>query len=305
MSTVVEWAHAGRLDAALHVCGHTRARQAAAVLRGIEQTPERERGSIWSAVAGGLASFDDSTVLASADRAAGCEFSAERFLRQPDSLFVVAPSDEGTPLAPLVVGLVEEIRAEALRQSNIAGALALPLLLALDEIATICPLPSLPQIAAEGGGRNIQLLAILQDLSQAAERWSREVASGLLTLAGAKIVLPGLADAETLRQLEALAGNHWIQQKSRSETTSGWFSGALTWGTYRSEIEHPRMPAASIRRLPPGQALTIIGERRAKVIRLAQPSLQPFTQWMVGDRSSGQQPGRGSRQGASPYRREA
>lgn len=126
MSTVIDWTHAARLDAAQHVCAQTQAKQAAAILRGIAQTPDRERGSIWSAVAGGLAPFDDTTVLASVDRASTCTFSAPEFLSKADSLFVVAPSDESTPLAPLVVGLVEEIRAEALRQSNITGALEPP-----------------------------------------------------------------------------------------------------------------------------------------------------------------------------------
>lgn len=103
-------------------------------------------------MAGGLASFDDGTVLRSADCASTCAFDSGGFLRRADSLFIVAPSDETTPLAPLVVGLVEEVRSEALRESNASGALDLPLLLALDEIATICPLPSLPQSRPKGEG---------------------------------------------------------------------------------------------------------------------------------------------------------
>jgi type IV secretory pathway TraG/TraD family ATPase VirD4 len=272
MSTVIEWTHAGRLDAAQHVCMQTKARQATTVLRGIAQTPDRERGSIWSAVAGGLAAFDDSTVLISADRAHACAFSATDFLHQADTVFVVAPSDETTPLAALVVGLVEEIRSEALRASNATGALSLPLLLALDEIATICPLPSLPQIAAEGGGRNIVLLAVLQDFSQAAARWGRDVADGLLTLAGAKLVLPGLADAETLQRLETLIGKRWSQQVSRSETRTGVLRGDRSWGTYRSEFEHPRMASSAIRQLPPGRAVALIGRDDAQPLRLVTAS---------------------------------
>ena len=279
MSTVVEWTHAGRLDAAQHVCGQTNARQAANVLRGIERTPERERGSIWSAVAGGLASFDDSTVLASADRASACDFSAVGFLAQPHAIFVVAPSDESTPLSPLVVGLVEEIRTEALRQSNLTGTLALPLLLALDEIATICPLPSLPQIAAEGGGRNVILLAVLQDLSQAAVRWGRDVAEGLLTLAGAKLVLPGLADTDTLQRLETLIGKHWVEQVSRSETRSGGFLGDWTSGTYRHETQEERMPATRIRQLPPECGVAIVGREVSRVIRLCGARQSPISDW--------------------------
>jgi type IV secretory pathway TraG/TraD family ATPase VirD4 len=184
-------------------------------------------------------------------------------------VFAIAPSDGTTPLAPLVVGLVEEIRAEALKVSTATGALSLALLLALDEVATICPLPSLPQIAAEGGGRNVVLLAVLQDLSQAAARWGREVADGLLTLAGAKLILPGLADVETLQRLETLAGKHWVEQVSRSESRTGILWGDGTWGTYRSQMEQPQRPAASIRQMPSGSGLALIDRQPARSIRLA------------------------------------
>jgi type IV secretory pathway TraG/TraD family ATPase VirD4 len=287
MSTVVEWVQSARLDAARHVLTEANAVHALAVVQGIAATPDRERGSIWSAVAGCLAPFDDSTVLASADRAAACPFDAAKFLQQPEALFIVAPSDGSTPLAPLVVGLVEEVREAALRESNRTGALDLPLLLALDEVATICPLPSLPQIMAEGGGRNMPVLAVLQDLSQAAERWSREVADSLMTLAGAKLILPGVGDADLLKRIETLVGNEWVEQVSRSLTSSGWFSGSWSWGTYRTEIERPRMPAGSVRRLPPGRALMIIGEGSAKLIRLEPPGYRRNRERATDRKSAG------------------
>jgi type IV secretory pathway TraG/TraD family ATPase VirD4 len=271
MSAVVEWVHGGRLDAAARIVDGSTETASSAVLAGIAQTPDRERGSVWSAVAGALVSFDDTTVLASADRASACGFSADDFLDGAGSVFVVAPSDDSTPLAPLVVGLVEEIRRCALRRSNAIGALSLPLLLALDEIATICPVPSLPQIAAEGGGRNIVLLAVLQDLAQATARWGREVADSLMTLAGAKLILPGVGDVDTLQRLETLAGKHWVEQVSRSHTHGGLFSNAAAWTTHRSDTELPRMPAGAIRQLPPGRALLIEDRRPEGVVRLIQP----------------------------------
>jgi type IV secretory pathway TraG/TraD family ATPase VirD4 len=283
MSRVVEWVHGGRLDTASRILEEHADRQALAVVHGVAQTPDRERGSIWSAVAGGLAAFDDSTVLASADRASACAFSAAALLDNADTVFVVAPSDENVPLAPLVVGLVEEIRGEALRRSTATGTLALPLLLALDEVATICPLPSLPQIAAEGGGRNVLLLAVLQDLSQAAARWGREVADGLMTLAGAKLVLPGLADADTLQRIETLAGKHWVEHTSTQDTTSGGFLGEVSWGTYRSLTEEPRIPAGAVRQLAPGSALCITGASLARTIRLVRPTDVPFRHWLMRD----------------------
>lgn len=279
MSAVVEWVHSAQLDAAAHILDGGGDQRAAALIRGVAQTPERERGSIWSAVAGGLGAFDDSTVLASADRAPSCAFTSADFLHRVDTVFVVAPSDDRVPLAPLVVGLVEDIRAAGLHLSNATGALARPLLLALDEVATICPLPSLPQIAAEGGGRNILLLAVLQDLSQAAARWGRDVADGLVTLAGAKLVLPGVADADTLQRLETLAGKHWVEHRSTSETRTGVLVREWSYGTQRVLVEEPRIPAAAVRQMRPGTALCIIGSSPARVIRTVRPGDLPFARW--------------------------
>jgi type IV secretion system protein VirD4 len=284
MSTVVEWVHAARLDAAARILDDGGDRRAAALLDGVARTPDRERGSIWSAVAGGLAAFDDSTVLASADRATACGFSAAGFLDGADTVFVIAPSDEGVPLAPVVVGLVEDIRAVALHRSNQSGALDRALLLALDEVATICPLPSLPQIAAEGGGRNIILIAVLQDLSQAAMRWGRDVADGLVTLAGAKLVLGGVADADTLQRLETLAGKRWVEHRSTSETWSDSFLRDRSYGTQRFLVEEPRIPAAAVRQLRAGTALCIVGAAPARVIRTVRPTDQPFARWRADSR---------------------
>ena len=51
-----------------------------------------------------------------------------------------------------------------------AGSRA-PVLLALDELANIAPLPELPSMVSEGGGQGLVTLACFQDLSQARHRW--------------------------------------------------------------------------------------------------------------------------------------
>ena len=45
------------------------------------------------------------------------------------------------------------------------------MLLALDEVANIAPLPDLPAMVSEGGGQGVITLACFQDLSQARQRW--------------------------------------------------------------------------------------------------------------------------------------
>ena len=75
---------------------------------------------------------------------------------------------------------------------------------ALDEVANIAPLAELPAIASEGGGQGLQLVAALQDLSQARARWG-SLADGFLTLFGTKLLLPGVADQRTLEAISVRA----------------------------------------------------------------------------------------------------
>jgi len=283
MSRVVDWVHAGRVDPAEHlVSSQARAgSHAQAVLGGIARTPERERGSIWSAIAGALAPFDVTDVLDSADAGDRCPFDADAFLQGQSALFIVAPADLSVSLAPLVVGLVEEIRVAALRRSDADGGVAQPLLLALDEIANICPLPNLPQIASEGGGRNIVLLIALQDLSQAARRWGRDVAAGLLSVVGAKVILPGVADIETLERIEGLAGKHWVPQVTRTDVQGPRWTVDWSVSKHHGLVEQPRFPAAAIRQLQPGSALVLVGQRSPDIVKLAVcQRTEPFSSWL-------------------------
>ncbi len=71
-------------------------------------------------------------------------FDPDEFFSRPNTVHVVAASDAATDGVPLAAGLVEELRLAALRISDPSGALPIPWLLALHEVATICPCPSGP-----------------------------------------------------------------------------------------------------------------------------------------------------------------
>ena len=79
------------------------------------------------------------------------------------------------------------------------------MLWALDEAATIAPLPNLPGIVADAGAQGLLVLACLQDLSQARHRWGAQ-ADGFLTLFATTLLLPGVADPITLDTITTLAG---------------------------------------------------------------------------------------------------
>ena len=93
--------------------------------------------------------------------------TSTHFLSGPHQLHIVAPSRHQAVTTPLVVGLIEEV-VHATYDRHDEGA---RLLLALDELANVAPLPRLASIVSEGGGQGVLTLACLQDLSQARSRW--------------------------------------------------------------------------------------------------------------------------------------
>ena len=90
-------------------------------------------------------------------------------------------------VAAYVEDITETARALAARAPR--ARLDPPLLLALDEIANLTPLPSLPSLMAEGGGSGITTLAVLQSLAQARNRCGEHAADAIWDAATVKVVL--------------------------------------------------------------------------------------------------------------------
>ncbi len=89
------------------------------------------------------------------------------------------------------------------------------MLLALDELANIAPLPDLPAMISEGGGQGVTTLACFQDLTQARRRWPVH-ADGFPSLFGTTVVLPGIGDVRTLEALSQLAGEEEVPTRTLS-----------------------------------------------------------------------------------------
>ena len=136
------------------------------------------------------------------------------------------------------------------------------MVLALDELANIAPVPDLPSMVSEGGGQGLVTLACLQDLSQARHRWGAQ-ADGFLSLFGSTVVLAGIGDVDTLRALSTLAGDEEVVTRSTSwgRVPTGYApADLLTGGRLRrtvneSTVVRPRLPPDDIAHGRPGQAL--------------------------------------------------
>ena len=166
--------------------------------------------------------------------------------------------------APLVAAFVEDITetARALAARSPGARLDPPLLLALDEIANLTPLPSLPSLMAEGGGSGITTLAVLQSLAQARARWGEHAADAIWDAATVKIVLGGLAKYRDLDDVARLLG----EIDERTETRSPGRGGDRSSSTSLRTV--PVMPAAALRTLPFGTGVLLLRQTRPTVIDL-------------------------------------
>ncbi len=167
--------------------------------------------------------------------------------------------------APLVAAFVEDITetARTLAARSPGARLDPPLLLALDEIANLTPLPSLPSLMAEGGGSGITTLAVLQSLAQARHRWGEHAADTIWDAATVKLVLGGLAKMRDLDDVSRLLGD--IDETTRSQSRG--HAGERSTTTSLRTV--PVLPPAVLRTLPFGSAVLLLRHARPAIIDLA------------------------------------
>jgi type IV secretory pathway TraG/TraD family ATPase VirD4 len=228
----------------------------------------RTRDSIWLGVRQALAALADPRVLDAVTPEPGESFDPAAFLQDRGTLYLLGTASGAGAASSLVAALVEDMveTARRLAAASAGARLDPPLLLALDEIGNLAPLPSLPSLMSEGGGSGITTLAVLQSLSQARHRWGEQEANALWDAAIVKVVLGGGSNARDLADLSALIG----ERDEHTESTSRDRYGGRTTSTSIRRI--PVMDAGRLRTLPFGTGVLLL--RTAPPIVL---DLQPWT----------------------------
>jgi type IV secretory pathway TraG/TraD family ATPase VirD4 len=225
---------------------------------GILATDTREQSGIWSTSSGVLGAY---RALGALDSTRGELIDPATFCDDANTLYVCASGRDQAMLAPLVVGLIGEVQSAAYARAGQGR----PLLLALDELANIAPLPDLPQLVSEGGGQGVLTIGCLQDLSQARARWGA-TADGFLSLFSTTLVLGGVADRGTLITLRDLAGQHEIGRPSSSTSRDarGRRSSSVSLTINREE----RLGLDEAARLETGTALLLDAAKQLGRIEL-------------------------------------
>lgn len=280
MGTVLHWVDRHDGSPALSTLARSLGEDASAtdVLAGIVSTDGREQSGIWSTASGVLSAYRFPAALASTSPP---YLDADAFCAGPNTLYVCAAGQQQQLLAPLVVGLLTDIRDAAYRRAreHAAGtpeqrgpagtaprdSVRAPVLLALDEVANIAPIPDLPAIVSEGAGQGLLTLACLQDLSQARSRWGRE-GDAFVSLFGTTVVLPGIADVGTLEALSAIAGR--VEVRTRTVGHSQGPAGRVLPSVSTSTTLRHRLPVDVIARGREGAALVVDAHNRMGWVRL-------------------------------------
>lgn len=231
---------------------------AADELARISQTEARERSSIVSTTANVLAAYGSEAAMA---KCVNPNFRATDFVQSMDTIYITAPSATQDMVAPLIVGLLDEVRdatfALARRSTSQSDFRNRPVVWALDEIANIAPIKTLPGLVSEGGGQGLHIIACFQDLSQASVRWGA-AADGFLSLFGTKVVFPGIGDKKTLDALSTLLGDwdrpYTVYTQGRSYSFGHTTKEVSTQESVRKEAQ---LSPGDIANIPVGNALTI------------------------------------------------
>jgi type IV secretion system protein VirD4 len=264
MADVVRWIDAQEQEEIFSALDETGEEAAVTAFQASSQRDERTRSGVYTTAETVLAAYADPGVLASALTS---ELRAERLLDGGShTAFLCAPAHEQRRLQPLFATLVQEIVARAYERSSETGTpLDPPLLVVLDECANIAPLRELATLASTGAGQGIQLVSVFQDMAQINAVYGRDRAPTIVSNHRAKVILSGIADAQTLDYVARLLGDEEIRQTSSTTGAEGRRS------TTHSVAYRNIAPANVLREMKPGHGLLVYGH-----LAPARISLRPW-----------------------------
>jgi type IV secretion system protein VirD4 len=227
-------------------------------VRAFEAQADRTRSSIEATAQGLLRAYRFARVLRSARSS---EIAPDALLDARATLYLIGDAKASKLLRPIFLALLSEIVDRAYERATLAGGrLELPLLLCLDEAGNVAPLPNLAEIASTAPSHNIQLVSIFHDLAQARSRYGRQ-AETVVNSHRARMLLPGVADLDTLRYFSGLAGEEETPETTRTVGAGG---GSRTIGVRRRPLVAPE----ALRQLTPGRALLLYGRIPPAEVRL-------------------------------------
>ncbi len=228
-------------------------------------------------VARALACFSHEAVTEACSPPPGEELDIEQILAARGTVYLLGKGSRLGAVAPLITAFADEVFdcAERLAARMPGRRLDPPLLGLLDEAPSIAPLPTLPELLADGRGRGIVVVYAMQSFSQAVTRWGAQKAETMGNATSVTAVLGGLTSPNDLSDLERVCGQRRARRESTHRGVRGQGGGDQSrTTTWESE---PVLRADQIRTLPAGTALVLWSRLPPVLARL--PLLSERPEW--------------------------
>jgi type IV secretory pathway TraG/TraD family ATPase VirD4 len=226
MARVVQWAASERLTAAADILRTSpQASRWAELVEDMSRSAPETFYSIKINLHEALACWEDPGILArmAPGRSPLGDLDPAALVRNSDRLMVIArPSGHAIPLVTsLVSAVVEAGRQEARRALAQGGRLDPPLLLLLDEVCKVCPLPQLPELVTDCASQGIVVVYALQSLEDGRTAWGPTRFGGMWSATNCHLVMGQVSSAETLRDLSDLSPTVRIEDPREARNARG------------------------------------------------------------------------------------
>jgi type IV secretion system protein VirD4 len=257
---VTAWVSGADPDTPQRILAAAGAHQWALTLAELQSEAHKTAATVRMVMSRALSFMADPDLAASVLPGPGERFDIPAFLRGAGTVHLIAEAvSEEAPVAPLFAAMATEIHytAAQMGQASPGGRLDPPLLMGLDEVTQICPVP-LPSWLSDSGGKGIQVTAVVHGEAQLAERWGDHGRQVVLDTSSVKAFLPGITDVTTLDAAAKLCGQ------------ASWKIRGQDFAT-RHDVATPDM----IRQLPAGFALVIRGGCAPVIARLPRAWRNP------------------------------
>jgi type IV secretory pathway TraG/TraD family ATPase VirD4 len=253
LRAVAAWVSGADLNVPEQILSYYGARQWALTLAELRSEAHKTAATVRMVMSRALSFMADPALAASVLPGHGEGFSIPEFLASAGTLHMIAEATtEDVPVAPLFAAMATEIHyaAALIGQASASRRLDPPLLMALDEVTQICPVP-LPHWLSDSGGKGIQVAAVVHGEAQLAGRWQDHGRQVVMDTSSVKVFLPGITDTRTLESASTLCGQASWRVHGQEHPT-------------RHDVATPDM----IRQLPAGFALVIRGDCAPVIARL-------------------------------------
>ncbi|MFE2408159.1 type IV secretory system conjugative DNA transfer family protein [Kitasatospora sp. NPDC059408] len=190
------------------------------------------------------------------------DFSAEELLERNGTLVLIAAPSQADRFAPYFTSLIAAVlHAAEARYEKLGRHPDRSLGLFVDEAGNFLRYPKLPNVLTTGRGMGITVLSIWHDYSQLAGRMGREGAKTIISASTLRLLLPGMADDETMRYMSFLFGRELVERTSHT-------TGTGRDSTSTNVVESDLLPVHQLREIPEHTAIALYFNRPPIRVRM-------------------------------------